>query len=349
MQVLKLDFVCTKSEVSEARALSIRKQLGGGSKWRTWLVLGVVLIAVTGALFFQIYQLVAEAYRSYVFGATLVAIVGFVVWKQRTNGRKPSLSNTLEITEDGLDIAVANTQVSFAWSGFSDFVESPALFVLFDKLKTTILVIPKRVFPSESWQTWFRNLANNRPVLPASDAPPNARPATPGAIALKFRLGFRDYLDRALASCFTGSMVLAVAGCTLGLTIYCGAHPPPHAVYSATQVYFYFVVPFTLVMIVMIVLITTIAPWRSHAKHLVPQKVALAEDTISITDAGTEGVLPWSTFKYFKENSRGFIIWRSWRSAWVMLPKRAFYSERSVEECRALLMKRLHYSRWFFD
>jgi uncharacterized membrane protein SirB2 len=351
-QTLTLEYTCTNSELSEAQSLSIRKQVGGGSQWRTWLVLGVILVGAIGALYFEIRQIVPAAFRNYVFAATLAAIAVFVVWKYQARRRKPTAPTKLEITEDGVKILAGHTQFSSAWSAFSDFFESPAVFVLVDKPKATLLVVPKRVFPSESWQTWFCNLANARPMPMAPEQPAALRMAAParsGGITLRFRLGFRDYLDRATASWFTWSMVLAVAVGAATLTIYCGAHPPPHAVYSTLQVYFYFVLPFTLVMTAMIVLIATIKPWRSHAKHLVPQEVTLSEETIAITAAGTEGVVPWNTFKYFKETSRSFIIWRSWRSAWVLLPKRAFESERSVEECRTLLMHRLRPSHWFFQ
>jgi hypothetical protein len=46
-QTLQLEYACTKAETDQAQSLAMRKQLGGGSKWRTWLVLFLMLSAET--------------------------------------------------------------------------------------------------------------------------------------------------------------------------------------------------------------------------------------------------------------------------------------------------------------
>src|SRR5258708_689260 len=115
-EILRLEYECTDAERREAQSLSLRQQLGGGSKWLTMLVL---------------------------------------------------------------------------------------------------LIFPKRVFPSESWQSWFRAQANKRPD-PKASARPELSVTTQTIFAtdirFSFRLGFRDYLDRTLASWRTwGIIFLTVA------------------------------------------------------------------------------------------------------------------------------------------
>jgi hypothetical protein len=42
-QTPRPEYVCTDAEMKQAQSLHLRKQVGGGSKWRTTIVLLVVL------------------------------------------------------------------------------------------------------------------------------------------------------------------------------------------------------------------------------------------------------------------------------------------------------------------
>jgi hypothetical protein len=349
-QVLRLEYACTNDEMNEAQALGIRKQIGGGSKWLTRLVLFAVLGLLLVAFYVSGLRDVPATYRPYVFGAFLLFVTGFVLWKNKTKPRSTETTR-LEVTESELAIMSPNIKASTPWSAFSELIESPALFVLIDRTKTSLLVVPKRAFPSESWQTWFRNLAGNRPApVSQSITPVTGQPSRAAAdgVTLRFQLGFRDYLDRALASWFTWGIIFILAGLILGLTINEGAHPPPHAVYSAAQVYFMFMLPFSVIMALMVIGIFTVHPWLSHSKHLIPQEMTLSPESITFVSADGTSTLPWTIYAQYKETRRSFVIWKSWRSIWMVLPKRALASDAELERCRALVSQHLRKSRWFF-
>ena len=46
-QTLRLEYACTPAELQPAQSLNLRMQIGGGSKWRTTLLL---LLALGGML-----------------------------------------------------------------------------------------------------------------------------------------------------------------------------------------------------------------------------------------------------------------------------------------------------------
>ncbi len=347
-QNLALEYTCTAAEMEEAESLSLRRQLGGGSKWRTWLVLLVMLVGLLLVLYFELRREVPAAYIPCIFVTIFLFALVSVLWKRKVRHRQ-SVANKVEVSNDGLVAAIGGVKLASPWSAFSDCIESPNLFVLVDRPKALLMVLPKRAFPSESWLTWFRNLANNRP-RPAEQAQTPRAPLLHSAdvLIVRFRLGFRDYLDRAVASWFTWSMILGVAGMILGISIREGAHPSPRAVFSATQIYFMFMLPATLLIAVMIIFIAAIHPWWSHTEHLVPQEMAFSNESIAAASADGSGVLSWTTYSSYKETRWSFILWRGWGRFWMLVPKRAFGSADELERCRALLAARLRRSPWFF-
>jgi uncharacterized membrane protein len=347
-QKLQLEYTVTAAEMDEAQSLGLRKQIGGGSKWRTWVILLALLTGLLVGFYYQIRHDVPAAYQPYVFAAIFIFAFAFVLWKRRGRGRH-TVPNRVEISEEEVRLAVGDVKIAWPWAALSDCVESPALFVLIDRPKAVLMVLPKRVFPSESWQTWFRNLANNRPKPSEQALSPRAPLASSGErIVLRFRLGFRDYLDRAAASWFTWGMILGFAGMILGISIYEGQHPPPRAVYSVTQVYFMFMLPATVVMAVMVIFIAAAHPWFSHTKHLIPQEMALSEESIGMASADGTSEVPWTTYTRYKETRWSFILWKGRGGVWMMLPKRAFACADDIDRCRDLLGRHLRRSRWFF-
>ncbi len=70
-QTLHLEYMCTKDELKEAQSLHLRKKVAGGSKWRTNVVLIVVLVGMLLSFYFRVQREVAPAYRP-------VAVLGFV-------------------------------------------------------------------------------------------------------------------------------------------------------------------------------------------------------------------------------------------------------------------------------
>jgi hypothetical protein len=281
------------------------------------------------------------------------AVVGFsclfAVGKRNFRKNVPApLPAKVEVSEKDFAILGPAAKVTMPWTAFSECLESTDLFVLLDRPKGMLIVVPKRAFPSEESQTWFREQATSglSQTTPAWNELPALAPSTsPDRITFRFQLGFRDYLDRTLASWLTWGMCLAVAGMFIGVSLYSAAHPPPQAVNSATKVFFVFMVPFFLVFVTMIVLIFSIHGWRSGAKYNAPQEIAVSEVAVDFASTTGSGTLPWSSFRQYKETLWSFIIWRG--SHWMLFPKRAFASWDDLNRCRELLDRHLQRSRWF--
>lgn len=347
--ILRLDYACTSAEREEAQSLSLRKQIGRGSKAVTHVILFLLLIGGLLGLYYQIRATVSAPWRPYAYAVTGLFLVGFVLWRRRS--RKDSKATTrLEVSEKEITVLGPTLKVATPWSAFGECLESPTLFALVDRSKSTLLVLPKRVFPDERWQTWFRELARNR--VGTAGPPPMESPVLPRSgskdrVTVHFQLKYRDYLDRTVASCWTWAIFLFVAAVLGGTSLSLEAHPPPDAIYSGAQVFFLFEVPFLLVLIALLIPMFSFLTWRSHAKLLIPQQVAFGEESIEFASGDGSGKVPWTTYANYKETRWSFIIWKS-RVAWLLVPKRYFASPDDIERFRALVGRRLQQSRWFF-
>src|ERR1051326_281859 len=191
---LCLEYACTHAEMQEAQELNLRKQIGGGSKWRTRLILLGTLGSLLLLLYYRVRTEVSPAYRQYIYLAVPVFCLGFLIWKRRS--RKLSTTTTrIEVNETGLAILGGDSNVRLPWSAVLDCLESPTLFVLVDRPETTLLVIPKRVFPDEERRSWFRVLANNRSSpsepLPKDVITPSIH-SQGNCVVLQIKLGIRD-------------------------------------------------------------------------------------------------------------------------------------------------------------
>ncbi len=351
-QILRLEYACTPAELRQAQSLNLRMQIGGGSKWRTTLLLLVVLGGMLLSFYFRMMREVAPAYRPAFFAAVVgISLVAFVVLRKRNSRRAAPVTTRLELSGTDITILGPDSRVTMPWSAFPECQESPDLFVLVDRAKRTLLVIPKRAFPSESWQTWFRDEANvrlNSAEQPQSEAP--LLPASPHGDWVRFtvRLGFRDYLDRTNASWRTRGFFLAMAGMFAGVGAYTAANPPPNAIYTAPEVFFMFVLPILLVTMAISIFIVALYSWLANLKYSAPQQVVISEDSIVFSAVDAQGALPWTVYTRYKETWSSFILWNHRGSAWTIFPKRAFESYDDVSRCRALLARHLLKSRWFF-
>ncbi|HWY76128.1 MAG TPA: YcxB family protein [Verrucomicrobiae bacterium] len=347
-ETLRLEYACTGKEMDEAQSLSLREQIGGGSKWLTMVILLAILAAVLCLLYFEVLNDMPRRFRPYAM-IGFFALVGFVFWRQRRGAKRPRGANVLEVSTSEVALVVGAVRVTTPWTAFSDCLESPTLFVLVDRLKSSLLVVPKRAFPDERSQNWFRVLAMDRQTPARAPSVHELIPSsgTKSAITLTIRLGHRDYLDRTLASCETWAMVAALWCLFIGVSIYASLHPPPHPVYTSTQVFFMFMLPFMMVMSVFVVVLASFYKWRSHAKYLTPQELGLSEESIHVASQDGSATLPWTAYQCFKETGRSFILWNR-RNVWLLLPKRALAPGDNVERCRFLLTRHLRQSRWFF-
>jgi hypothetical protein len=330
----------------QGQELSLNKHLGGGSKWRARLILLLVLLGMLLGTWFR-FREIPEGYRALILAALIGCSYLFVVFKRKWSkaDRRPT---KLDIVETGLTILGPSSLVTLPWSAFRECLESADLFVLVDRPMQTLFVIPKRAFPSETWQTWFREQANNGARLPTpiGNEPPSPTPSMADCqVKLTFKLGLRDYFDRTLASCITWGICLGLAGLLVGTSLYSAANPPPNPVNSNTKVFFMFVCPFYLVCVTMVIVIFSVHGWLNHAKYNSTQEVGLSEASLEFAGTDGSGTIAWTTFKHYKETLWSFIIWRG--SQWAMLPKRAFASWDDINKCRELLDCHLQRSRWF--
>jgi hypothetical protein len=363
-QTLRLEYACTKKEMEEAQSLNLRKQVGRGSKWLTWLVLLLLAGGLGALLWFRVRHEISGRYQPYFWLAVLAVWLFFVYQQKRSTGRS-KLQNRVEVTPSELKLDLGGTKLTLPWSSFSDCLESPNLFVLVDRPKSFLVVLPKRAFPSESWQTWFRERAgtirNERALELGESAWENIeRGPNPGAsvtdeggkgqvIAVRFRLGFGDYVDRTLASWFSLGLILAFSAMPIVVGLFVLSKPDPKAVYTDAQMFLYFIIPASMFSFVFYTLIAAAMQWGSHKAHLVRQEISFSPETVRQVSKDGTVEMPWSNFfMFYKETRRSFVLWKRDDSSWVMIPKRSFTSKEELSKCRLLFAQHLHPSRAFF-
>lgn len=344
---LQLEYTCTEAEVKAAQALHLRQHYGGGSKWRTRLILFGILVFTLAVGWLRFKTEVAPEDRWWF--VTLVIVIFFaVLFFQRMAGRKRDKPTRLEISEREAVFIGSNGRTTMPWSAFGQCLESPALFVLINRPKTILWTVPKRAFPDENSRDWFRTLAEQLQNAPtaAGEIPAPGRLAAKG-ITLTVQLGYRDYLTRMVTSWRARGIALVIFALVIGTFLYAMAHPSPHPVVSPGKVFFITMATFFPMVAVMFLLITFIS-WRSEKKFVEPQQVALSSEGIQFESSDASGLLAWSTYKYYLENRWAFFVWNPQGSLWMMFPKREFTSQIDIEQCRDLLRTNLKASRWFY-
>jgi hypothetical protein len=255
----------------------------------------------------------------------------------------------VEVSDAQIIIRSPKSTAIVPWSQFSHCLESSNLFVLVDRPKILLVIVPKRAFPNDAAQSWFRTRAAglSNAVVPATTPAAEDGSLDPNAMVLRFQLNYRDYLDRTLASWRTWAMILGLLGLYAGIFLYSAMHPPPRAVYSATQVFLFFMLPFMVLMMGMIVFLSSFYHWRAHRHYLTPQQTILSDEGVITSSAQGHSELAWKAFGGFKETRRSFILWGE-GSLWMLLPKRVFGSVAEQGRCAALLAAHIPRSRRFF-
>lgn len=335
--------------MKEAQSLNLRQQFGGGNRWRSLLVMFGILGGLLVLFYFRIRDEVPVKYQPLVLAA-VAALFLFFYFQQNRSRKKPAKPPRFEITSQGVTVINGEIRVEQRWSGFAQCLESPNLFVLLDQAKRYLLVFPKRAFPDAAAVDWFRAQANQPVSVAAStaDVPfsPVASPPANGVV-LNFSHGYRDYLSRTVMSWRTRGIFALVYGTMIFTWAYQTWHPSPTAVVSPTNVFLIITGIFTL-MLVFLTLFIAWQSWRTDAKYLSPRQVVLTDECLFGTGKDCDSRLPWTTYKYYLENTRCFLVWNSRGQAWDMFPKRAFSSAADIERCRELLQRHLKKSRWFF-
>jgi len=120
----------------------------------------------------------------------------------------------------------------------------------------------------------------------------------------------------------------------------------PRAVFTPAQMYLYFIIPFTVLLMIFLTVLVTTRNWLSHRAHLVPTEISFSDQGIEMSSQDGVAVLSWSTYAHYKETRWNFLLWRS--SAWLLIPKRALACNDDVCRLRSTLEMHLKKSSWFF-
>jgi hypothetical protein len=345
-QVLRLQYTCTKAERDEAQTLVTREQLGGGSKWLAKILLYLMLIGLLLEGYFK-FDDMPKLRRLEILGAIILGSTVFVILKNRLQ-KEATDQIKIEVSIKNFTILDKASKAAIAWSSISNCYESSGLFVLLHKSNSLSYIVPKRAFPSEDWQAWFRALANHKPEPDQTSTIESVIAAdskSTNIVIIRFKLGLRDYFDRCITSWLTWTIALAMEVLVLAALLSASANPAPNGparpALDASFLLFPLVMP-----IVLMIALFTIQPWLSQRKHSTSQEVALSEDGIFFNGGDGSGNLAWSTFTNFKETQNCFILARRWTRVWFLLPKGSFATREDVQRCRWLLEGHLRRSKW---
>jgi len=343
---LQLEYNCTEAEMKEAQSLNLHRQCGGGPKWRSRLAF-YAFVAVAAALLYLRFKMeIAPKDRLWFIALVVMAFIALQFFK-RFMRAKSHQTTRLELSDRELVFNTGNGRAAMPWSAFSQCLESPTLFVLLDRPKQIFWAVPKRAFPDDESQSWFRALANQPPSVAASAVSETFVPGRFAAkgITLTVQLKYRDYLTRMLTSWRTKGMAFGLIAFVMVTSLF--AADPPDAVNSRTKTLMIMLAMMTPMLTVVFFVVAFIS-WRSEKKYLTPKQVALTSEGIEFADMDGRGLLAWASYKYYLENRWAFFVWNPRGSLWFMFPKRDYASPSDLEQARVLIQTNLRPSRWFF-
>jgi hypothetical protein len=346
---LRLEYALTGNDMEQAKTLCLNKRIGGGSEWKTvFIMLTLMTVAIVGAWFR--FREIPVVYRALLLGGVVAGSVVYV-FVQKKFRKSVARPTVLEVSEKDLTFLSAGSRAVLPWSSFGECLESPGLFVLMDRPKKMFYAIPKRAFPSEASQTWFRELAALAPgyATPEWHEPPtSARPGSPDCVTITAQPTFRDGLAAALAAwrirgiCLAGA-VLVLVPFSIGLVI--NPPPPANADDMGAAFLIVFVILSYLAFVTFFVVMYAVQFWRANGKGSASHTIAFSREAVAVSGTDGSGTLPWTTYGHYKETRRYFFLWG--RSQWLLLAKRYFASDDELSRFRDLLSSHLKPSRWF--
>jgi len=143
--------------------------------------------------------------------------------------------------------------------------------------------LPKRAFPDESAQNWFRTLANQRAsTSAAADAGIVPGQFTTKGITLTVRMEFRDYLIRMVTSWRMRGLALGVLALMTGACLF--APVPPHPVHSQAQT-LVFMLAFMVSLMLALAPAVAFVAWVLERKWRTPQHVVLSSEGLNLSAA----------------------------------------------------------------
>ena len=152
---LELEYVCTDTELEEASSLASRAAIGGGSKWRSRLILLAVYAVLLFGFDLQLRRSLELPARLCILAGVAATSVVLRLTRRRPKRGPPPPPIRMEVSETDLTFVNDGIRVSMPWSGFARTAETPRLFVLLDRPKQTFVVVPKRTFPDAEALEWF--------------------------------------------------------------------------------------------------------------------------------------------------------------------------------------------------
>ncbi len=351
--VLRLEYALTPAERSEAQSLILRRQVGGGSKWLTGIVLSLGLVAMLLGLCAMITREVDKARQPYMIAAFVGLTAVVFVLRRRLRKRVDSAPPVVvELSADGIRFLSDQSHTVIPWKAILRRMESDTLLLLQHRSNTVCYIFPKRAFPTPECVNWLREInleAGGQPdATDTGDAAavPNHDRST---VSLDVRLNLWNWFDWSLASWALGrGVTIFWTGMLIGCWIAVSLAPNPNAKLTNGQVFIYAVLPASVVGSAVLVTFFTTYSWFTHRKEHGRHTISLGEESVSVATKDGAGTLSWTTFTRYKETPWSFLVWNNSPGNWLMLPKSAFPSIKALEDCRELLARRLRRSTWFF-
>jgi hypothetical protein len=280
-----------------------------------------------------------------IFGAVGVAYLAWRFWPKRSKSQPEECT----LSETGICVATGSSVCEMPYSTFATCLESADMFVLLDQGKTMPFLVPRRIFPNEAWQNWFRARTGNleRPEGPMATLKSEQVQQSPAeGVKVTVSLGLRDYFDRALITLRVWGIVVGLALLFAVETLFIALFPPSHAVHSASTLFFVYELPLLFALAVLLILVATLIGWFQRLKNPVTETLVLSEEGLEANSLKGSATIEWSHFHGYRETWWSFVLWHG--TAWVMIPKRYFISANDLACCRSLLSRKVHKSWLFF-
>lgn len=345
---LQIEYACTQSEYQAAILLQSSDQSNRPTKRRFFVFRIALMVGFLALVYLRIKDNVPNKYLPWYlvgFGAFIYILVFLIRDKPKGDER----TVRLEISKEEIVSSTDMNRVTMFWSSFERLIESAELFVLVDRHRTTLHVIPKRAFPDTEAQDWFRSIATNAINETKTSTATSGKPLAldTDSIELLIELKFTDYLTRYLVSWrIKGISILALTTVSCSL-LWQQFHPSSSDVNSPLTVAL-ILIPSVIAMLIFVMFAASAFWWVAERKQRQPCRYNFADRGIEFSQAEACGQIEWRTFDCYLENRRVFILWGKRNSLWRLIPKRAFTSDAEVSRFRKLLQKKLQKSRWFF-
>ncbi len=337
----RLEYICSDAELGEAKSLGLRHELRKGKK--SLLFLGCLIALMVTAVVLKIQHQVPAHLRPYTYtGAVLITIAVFFF--NRDAGKK-RLVTTIDIDDAGLRIQGADTHIAIPWTAVSECQESAHVFGVFLRTERVQFVLPKRAFPNQTAIEWFRQRAKQTCDATINQTTPGlSSRTTPDEIRIRFRLDFRDHLNRTFASAIIWLVGVLTILFAIGSELRDAPDMSSRGMETALR-NFLKGLPFLLPVMLFVPLMMTVMSWLAQ-RRFAQQELAFHDDGITIIAPDGSATVPWTRYPFYKETGRYFLLWAKDRN-WLMIPKRTFNSGIEQARCRALFGKHLAKSRWF--